>query len=1193
MRYPVIFESCKKKAGQTVTNLLSKQKAIVIAIALLLITSAAVAALFQWLNQKVIAQSLQHAKIAAATVRSALSYIPPAQQPEWLTAIASSARLKVIFIAEGDPARVVQSSDPALVGMRITDIPLGPSVPEMQQNHPVGPSYPDFYVDANALRVMGFHSTSTDARSNGGPPLLIGAGADNAAIAGTVRNAFANAMSLLLLILLPGIGLSYWVVRKWWIHPVRAMRTVMQKRATADDKVRVPVKGSSTVRSLARGLNVLLDQWNEERTIASLDNRRLRENEAHARAILDSVRDGIIFCDDTGKILSFNPGAERIFGYQEAEVRDQNLRVLMPAHHSHNHDEYLRRYLSTGQAKIIGIGRELEGRRKDGSEFPLELGVAEVRMDGSRYFTGIVRDITEARRVNERLKESEARAHAILQSVRDGIIFCDARGVIRNFNPGAERIFGYEAIEVVGRNLSKLMPAKYGQEHDDFIHRYIRTGHAKIIGIGRELEGLRKDGTTFPIELAVADVRLGEERFFTGIVRDITERKRAEAALREARDAALAAARAKSEFVATMSHEIRTPMNGVLGMAQVLRHTSLNQDQRQYVDTIVRTGKALLSVLNDILDFSKIEAGRLDLELMEMDIETVLNEIVQLFFQQAAEKNVQLLMHCHADCPRRVMGDPGRLRQILINLVGNAIKFTDVGQILVEATLVERRMNTVCVQISVTDTGIGIAPQSQQKLFAPFTQADASTTRNYGGTGLGLAISRRLVELMGGKIELSSVLGEGSRFSFMIPLGLAPNRVRYAEPSQPGRSVLVTLDNAIQRRAVVDELHHLGVKAHTTPGVSDMVEKMNEVGLENNALAVIICDPDQAETIEQVLTRNSEPGGVKQMPRIFKIAPSSHGSAEAITYIEGSNSWSNLREGLAGVLTSPQERSSSERDVNTSSESQIGPMPRSRVLLVEDVEFNQLVVKLLLEQMGCNAEVAFNGAEAMEKYRTESFDLILMDCRMPVMDGFTATALIRQHERTSHQHLPIIALTANVLESDRQRCLDAGMDDFIAKPIEEDTLRRKLYYWLTQGNRRKDHRRVESLDEQNRERASMDPLFDETRVREFRRLAGNQAGILIQLFVDNLKEKVQEIESAVRSRDADTLHVSAHALKGMCTNIGASHIQRLAQMLDTAALTHELSKVDGLVAELICATGMSEQWIRARVKDQEPVDAVP
>lgn len=295
-------------------------------------------------------------------------------------------------------------------------------------------------------------------------------------------------------------------------------------------------------------------------------------------------------------------------------------------------------------------------------------------------------------------------------------------------------------------------------------------------------------------------------------------------------------------------------------------------------------------------------------------------------------------MRCHADCPRRVLGDAGRLRQILINLVGNAIKFTDVGQILIAANLVEHRMNTVYVQISVTDTGIGIAPQSQQKLFAPFTQADASTTRNYGGTGLGLAISRRLVELMGGTIELTSALGEGFRFSFAIPFALAPNHTYSTEPSRPRSSVLVSLDNSSQRGAVVEELERLGVKAHVTSGVSEAAGKMKEIALEGNVLAAIICDPAHAQGIEQVLARKSGPGGFEQVPRIFVMNPSSQSLAQLITYIEESESGTSLRERLAGdALASPQERPFAERDAGVSVESRIGPMPRSRVLLVEDV----------------------------------------------------------------------------------------------------------------------------------------------------------------------------------------------------------------------------------------------------------------
>ncbi|MCG2831329.1 MAG: ATP-binding protein [Desulfobacteraceae bacterium] len=397
------------------------------------------------------------------------------------------------------------------------------------------------------------------------------------------------------------------------------------------------------------------------------------------------------------------------------------------------------------------------------------------------------KEINERKRAEKALRNSEARIRAIVNTAVDGIITIDEHGIIQSFNPSAERLFGYAEEEAIGQNVEILMPSPYREAHDSYIANYLRTGETKIIGIGRGALARRRDGTTFPIDLAVSEVYRGKQRVFTGIIRNITERKDAEEALHNAKEEAEAANLAKTEFLSSMSHEIRTPMNAIIGVADLLRETSLTPEQQTYVQMFASAGNNLLNIINDILDISKVEAGQLDLAEIDFNLHEVVEKVCEVMALHANEKGLELTCHVAPDVQKNLIGDPTRLRQVLINLIGNAVKFTEKGDIFVEVNkhnqgAKDDLANDFEVIVSVKDTGIGIPLEKVEVIFDRFTQVDSSTTRSHGGTGLGLTISKQLVEMMGGRIWVESKQGQGSTFYFTAKFGLQTEPGRHVEP---------------------------------------------------------------------------------------------------------------------------------------------------------------------------------------------------------------------------------------------------------------------------------------------------------------------------------------------------------------------------------------------------------------------------
>ena len=855
--------------------------------------------------------------------------------------------------------------------------------------------------------------------------------------------------------------------------------------------------------------------------------------------------------------------------------------------------------------------RQLSGaaERVEGGDLSVRVPVArrdEIAALGES-FNSMVAKLKEYQEENlakvAELEAAEEKYRGIFENAIEGIFQTAPDGSFLSANPAMAEILGYESAEELLQSVTDVGAQVYvdPDRRDELLERLSDEGEVR----GFEIELHRKDRTRIWGMLSSRAIRdeSGEMRYLEGLLEDISDRKRAEEEVRRyqqhleelvaerteewrrAKEDAEAANRARGEFLANMSHEIRTPMNGVLGMAELLEETQLTDEQRDQVETIIRSASALLTIMNDILDFSKIEAGKLELSPVPCDLQVAVEEVGVLMGTKAEEKRIEMGVRLAPDAPRWVVADPGRVRQILVNLAGNAVKFTEEGHVLIDVECPDCSDEEATFRFRVEDTGIGMSPEEQRKIFEKFVQADSSTTRKYGGTGLGLAISKQLVQIMGGTLTVESEEGKGSVFSFTVTL---PRYSGEPEPESPqvdlsGVPILVVDDIPVNRRIVAELLEKWGIPHAQASSGHEALDRLREAHKSGNPFALAILDHqmpgmDGEELAE--LIRES-----KRLEDTILVMLTSMGHRH--------DAHRFVRKGFAAYLTKPvrasqlydalvsvwSARQRGEKPVVPSGEpadaaptegpAQKRPQVAARVLLAEDNPVNQKVILGMFAKFGCEVDVSNHGQEALQRLEEREYDIIFMDCQMPVLDGFEATERIRALEGPA-QHTPIVAMTAHAMAGDREKCLAAGMDDYQSKPIKLDALETVLLKYCS-GTPASDA----SGTDQTEDRSSAVqadvlgavPVLDTAHVLESTDRDLEMIESMIEMSLTELDDQVAALRSAAESGEPGISEL-AHALKGASAMLGAARLSALAAEIERQAKTGDMAGLADKVALL-------------------------
>jgi signal transduction histidine kinase/DNA-binding response OmpR family regulator/integral membrane sensor domain MASE1 len=860
---------------------------------------------------------------------------------------------------------------------------------------------------------------------------------------------------------------------------------------------------------------------------------------------LDPVTGRVTWTEELYRMMGFDPSlpAPNYSKQRESFVPESWQRL----------DACISETLRTGSSYEL----ELETMH-DGATSGWILARGEARRDekgATKSICGIAQDITDRKRWEEELQSKSAFLEAQTNSTIDGVLVVDKHGRKLLQNQRLTTLFNIPQ-ELMAQNddgpmLSYVVSLM--KDPKSFLQRvlYLYEHHEETSRDEIELtDGRVVDRYSSPV--------VGKDGEYYGRIwafRDITEQKAAERELVKARESAEAANQAKSDFLANMSHEIRTPINGILGMADLLLDTRLTPEQRDDLQVLKSSGDSLLGVINDILDFSKIEAGKLHLDSIEFDLHNLISDTVRALALRAHQKGLELACSIPQDVPAMVVGDPGRLRQTLVNLMSNSVKFTEHGEVLLKVTLLSRTEKDLRLQFSIADTGIGIAPEKHALIFEAFAQADTSTTRYYGGSGLGLAICARLVEMMAGQIWVDSVPGKGSTFHFTASFGsavgeqIAPVPCPYSELMHV--PVIVVDDNSTNRTIVIEMTTSWGMEALAADGGTAALAIMRQARASGDGVRLAIIDGrmpgmDGFELAKQIRQDPQLAGAVIMM----------------LTSTDQSGDAARCRElGIAAYLVKPIRKADLLAAIRTTLGAgallpETGPTVRNtasvrgpglRILLVEDNPVNQTVGLRMLEKMGHATALAKNGREALERIAGETFDLVFMDVQMPEMDGLTATGLIRAEEKTSGRHLPIVAMTARAMRGDRETCLAAGMDGYISKPIAREEL--ELAIAEHSGKTKPPVTRREEGETVPEQRA--ETSWD---ARKFLEKIGGDESLLKEvtdIFFQETPKLILRLRSAIEAGDAGTVEKTAHTLKGELSYFGseaANHARELERM---------------------------------------------
>lgn len=894
--------------------------------------------------------------------------------------------------------------------------------------------------------------------------------------------------------------------------------------------------------------------------------RRLKEEIEASKRLLQNVMntlgEGVYTLDAESRCTFLNPEAEKILGWRLDEIRGMSLHELIHGHRPDGvrvaaQDCPIRLTVNAGQ--VYRSDSEYF-RHKSGFAFPVSIVASPIFEDGKILGSvAAFQDISARYAADAALRESENKQRMMLDNAADAVFVASSDERWIYVNDLALAMLGYTREELLGSSVYELLP----QQHREYSQENFAGQLARERLIRQEIRLLKKDGNIVPVEMNAALLPDGS---IYGSCRDITERKEFEAALIKAKMGAEAANRAKSEFLATMSHEIRTPMNGIIGMTELALGTDLVPQQREYLDMVQVSSLSLLAIINDILDFSKIESGKIELEHIEFSLRELLAVTLKAQALRAEQKNIELAYQIDARLPDMVWGDPGKLRQVLTNLIGNAIKFSDGGEIAVLVRCQHEGDDFVDVFFSVRDHGIGIAADKLTQIFEPFSQADASTTRKYGGTGLGLSISSRLVQSMQGQLQVDSEAGNGSRFYFTVRLSRTLDESD--EESQPDfqeMKVLIVDDNEITRHFLFDLLTPWQCQiqlASCADAALTLIRSERAHQRQFDLILLDVCMPEKDGYGFVLSLREMALRGESKILLLSSAASLDEGRRCQELHIDGyirkPLSPQELRFAMELVMrgsagAAPVSLMSSQRSI------QSGMPGQRRVLLAEDNAINQRLVLGLLSKWGYAVDVAENGKVAVMQFQSTHYDVILMDMQMPEMGGIEATIEIRKIEQ-GNSRIPIIAMTANAMLGDKERCIEAGMDHYLSKPIKSDLLHHLLDQVFQESGE------LKSLSANEHSDVFSPHSFDYAHALQ----SGDAEilSIITPLFLDACDQQVEDIRQSIVHQNADDLYRTSHTFKGLVGNFNAKPIEEAARALEQKGKLGDFSDSERLLVSI-------------------------
>jgi PAS domain S-box-containing protein len=1004
-------------------------------------------------------------------------------------------------------------------------------------------------------------------------------------------------IALLAFALFAGMGLLY-VGLLDWLGPSPALVLLLGLMMAAvaalallwalRQPLRLIAKASQFAEGLQhrRGEQISCESSNIEiaRLIRALNQASLglkaQENELAAKSrflkgMTNALGEGVIAADAEGRCTFVNAEACRMLGWAVEDmlgqyVHDQihyQTRSGMPMG---DRDECP---LHSPATSCYEYRSDFDAfTRKDKSIFPVS--IVSMPMFEAEQFVGTVlafQDITDRKANEDFLLATSSRLSALIESMQAGVVVTDENHLVITSNQPLFDLFGLGALsnDIIGMEFSALQAAVYPlmQQPEQSVAAMNLLIEARMPSINNELpltDGRIIEFDYVPIYLFPSMPMPEDCRGHVWLFRDITERKRVELELQHAKSTAETASQAKSDFLANMSHEIRTPMNGIIGMTSLALDTDLDDEQREYLDLVKSSAESLLVIINDILDFSKIEAGRLDMESIEFSLSHLMGETLKPLGIRANQKGLELLPAPGTNLPDRLIGDPSRLRQIMVNLIGNAIKFTEHGQIVVAVEQVgEVKDQWLELKFSVQDSGIGIPREKQASIFEAFSQADTSITRRFGGTGLGLSICVQLVSMMGGRLWVESEVGEGSTFYFTVRLGVpdAEHIVLPPPASLRGLRILVVDDNQINREYLRRFLVDWQALPETAPGGVEALAMFKAAQAQGQPYQLVMLDAQMPDmdgfAVAEALNQQPEMAATVMMLSSAGL----RGDAARCRDL-----------GMAAYLTKPLARD----DLQLAIETALGQpdvdagqlitrhsLEEARrqlnVLLVEDNEVNQKLATTLLARQGHHVIVAVNGQEGLQKLAGQDYDLILMDMQMPVMDGIEATQRIRHAEKNTGKHIPIIAMTANAMQGDRERCLNAGMDGYISKPINIE----ELFQIIAAHTGLPERRRGESARMNSARYRQL--KLDKASILE--RLGGDEELLqtLAQMFIADAPNYCQQLQEAFTSGDISSLSREAHTIKGVLSTFSDEAGTAIAYRIEQQA---KQGNADGLASQV-------------------------